>query len=116
MDAEEWRFIPGYDTYIVSTHGNVKSLPRVVKGKLGSSRKLAGKTLTPYWRRDATVVNLWKDNRYKQRTVHQLVLETFIGPRPPGAVASHKDGDVHNNEVSNLEWRKVESPDFARSS
>lgn len=104
LEKEEWRFVTGYETYIVSTHGNVKSLPRVVKGKSGSSRKLQGNTLTPYWRRDATVVNLWKDNQYRQRTVHQLVLESFIGPRPPGTIARHRDGDVHNNVLSNLEW------------
>lgn len=104
LEKEEWRFVNGYETYIVSTHGNVKSLPRIVKGKCDSNRKLRGNTLTPHLRRDASVVNLWKDNRYRQRTIHQLVLESFVGPRPEGALARHKDGDVHNNVLANLEW------------
>lgn len=39
-----------------------------------------------------------------KRTVHSLVLETFIGPRPPGKEACHNDGNHLNNTLENLRW------------
>lgn len=38
------------------------------------------------------------------RPVHLLVLETFVGPRPPGMVARHLDGNNLNNTLRNLRW------------
>lgn len=37
-------------------------------------------------------------------TVHKLVAETFIGPRPPGMHICHNDGNPANNHVSNLRY------------
>lgn len=51
-----------------------------------------------------------KSNRYvkvnlgKFYSVHLLVLETFVGERPEGHTANHKDGNRYNNSLSNLEW------------
>lgn len=44
-----------------------------------------------------------------------LVLETFIGPRPPKADACHNDGDRSNNKLRNLRWdsRKGNFADMA---
>ena len=36
--------------------------------------------------------------------VHQLVAAAFIGPRPPGLVVIHLDGDHENNMVNNLAY------------
>jgi DNA-binding NarL/FixJ family response regulator len=36
--------------------------------------------------------------------VHIAVLLAFVGPRPPGLEARHRDGDDANNKLSNLEW------------
>ena len=36
--------------------------------------------------------------------VPHLVAETFLGPRPPGMVINHKDGDKGNSAAQNLEW------------
>lgn len=36
--------------------------------------------------------------------VHSLVASTFLGPRQPGMVVNHKDGDKLNNHVANLEY------------
>jgi hypothetical protein len=43
-------------------------------------------------------------NPDKQRLVHQLVLEAFVGPRPESCEARHLDGDPSNNKLDNLAW------------
>lgn len=49
-----------------------------------------------YW-----VVGIPKD---WTRKVHHLVLETYVGPRPPGLLGCHNDGNTSNNHVENLRW------------
>lgn len=36
--------------------------------------------------------------------IHRLVLETFIGPCPPGMECRHLDGNPRNNRLENLCW------------
>lgn len=38
------------------------------------------------------------------RLMGELVLEAFVGPRPPGHVLRYKDGDRLNCHLTNLEW------------
>lgn len=38
------------------------------------------------------------------RRVHNLVLESFIGPCPPGKVGCHNNGDLTNNRLWNVRW------------
>lgn len=40
----------------------------------------------------------------RHASVHPLVLEAFVGPRPPGMEACHADGNKTNNALSNLRW------------
>jgi hypothetical protein len=49
-------------------------------------------------------VCLYLDGVRAQRTVHSLVLEAFVGPRPIDAVSRHLDGCPDNNRLTNLEW------------
>ena len=42
--------------------------------------------------------------KHKSRAVHQLVLETFIGPRPQGLLALHIDDNRFNHFIDNLMW------------
>ena len=37
-------------------------------------------------------------------SVHQLVAEAFIGPRPAGMDTAHNDGNVENNAVENIRY------------
>jgi hypothetical protein len=46
-------------------------------------------------------VNIGRGN---PRYVHQLVLEAFVGPRPPGMEGRHKDGIKAHCWLGNLEY------------
>jgi HNH endonuclease len=50
-----------------------------------------------------------EQGRPHTRRVAELILETFIGPRPPGHVVCFKDGDRLNCSLSNLEWAPVDA-------
>jgi hypothetical protein len=38
------------------------------------------------------------------KQVHILILETYVGPCPPGLEGCHKDDNKSNNSVTNLRW------------
>jgi len=38
------------------------------------------------------------------RRVHRIVMETFVGPLPPGMETNHIDGNKLNNNLTNLEY------------
>ena len=43
--------------------------------------------------------------RVETVSVADVVLETFVGPRPsPDHIPRHKDGDFRNCRADNLEW------------
>jgi len=51
------------------------------------------------------VVTLYDEQgRPRSRPMAEVVLETFVGPRPPGHVVRFKDSNRLNCELSNLEW------------
>jgi hypothetical protein len=107
--AEEWRPVYGFEeTYEVSNYGRVRSRERMVAGRNGSKRRLQGQLLQPRKREDgAMAVNLWKDNRFCQRLVHRLVLESFDRPQPRGTEACHINLITHDNRRENLRWEPV---------
>lgn len=47
---------------------------------------------------------LYKEGRRYVRLAHTLVLEAFVGPRPPRLKAVHIDKDPANNRLHNLCW------------
>lgn len=49
-------------------------------------------------------LTLWVDGAPIFVHVHRLVLEAFVGPRPPGQVARHLNGRSRDNRLSNLCW------------
>lgn len=108
MDIEEWRAIPGFEgSYEVSNMGQIRSLDRVVRRKDGRTCRYPGKILKPHDNPDHSpylTVNLSKGNKYQRSYIHALVLEAFVGKRPPGMECCHGDGGPHDNRVSNLRW------------
>jgi hypothetical protein len=45
-----------------------------------------------------------ESGRWARVKVHVLMMAVFVGPRPPGLVINHVDGNKHNNFLSNLEY------------
>ena len=91
--------IPGYEgLYAVDEYGNVYSLVQGRsrrKGILRSYQNTAG-----YLK-----VNLYdKNGKCKKKYVHRLVAEAFIPNPLHKPNVNHKDCNVKNNSVDNLEW------------
>lgn len=100
-DGEVWRAVVGYQgLYEVSDHGGVRS-----KSRQGSAGGIL--SISPD-KRGYMKVSLYNKGR-KARWVHTLVLEAFVGPRPPGQMGCHKNGNPSQNYLSNLRWDTRES-------
>jgi hypothetical protein len=51
------------------------------------------------------ITNLVDANgRSRPCKIHVLVMLTFLGPRPPGMMVCHNDGNPANNSIRNLRW------------
>jgi len=105
VDTEAWKMHPKFVDYEISTQGRVRRLtPK--KGTRAGRIKTSVLNTTGY-----SIVSI----DAKPRKVHVLVLETFVGPRPKGYDACHKDGSRTNNTLSNLKWAtRVENMADAR--
>ena len=104
--SEEWRDIPGWeDSYQVSNHGGVRSLPRMVVRKDGKKMPIKGRPLRPFRDVDGYPrVNLRKVGTIIQSPVHRLVMLAFVGTCPPSMQVLHGDGDPANNMLDNLSY------------
>ncbi len=91
--AETWRPVASRPGYEVSD-----------LGRLRNAR--TGRVLTSHALKRGGHLQIHL-GRTKAQYVHALVLEAFVGPRPPGGVARHLDGDPKNNRPANLAWGTV---------
>jgi hypothetical protein len=106
MVAEKWKPVIGYeDYYQVSDLGRVRSLDRVVNSRNNCTRIIPGRILKPINSGGRYIVFLTDGNsNSRQRRIHHMVLETFVGPRPKGMDGCHDDDIQDNNKLSNLRW------------
>lgn len=90
---EIWKPITGTD-YAVSNTGKIASM------------KKGWKVLKPAPNSDGYLqVVLCHGGIQRSVTVHKLVAEAFLGPRPtPKHQVNHKDGVKTNPDIENLEW------------
>jgi hypothetical protein len=100
---EIWKEIRGFKGYEVSNLGKVRSTARIKQW--GNTfewkdeimlKQVKGKNGYLY-------VNLYNKGRFK-KSVHNLVIENFVGLRPKDNVINHRNGDKENNNVTNLEY------------
>ncbi|WP_112595832.1 NUMOD4 motif-containing HNH endonuclease [Mycobacteroides abscessus] len=109
-NLENWLPVSGYPGYEVSDQGRVRSLDRQARSRWDTPKTLRGKELSqrliggsgPEGRYPGCV--LYRGGKRRTVTVHTLVLETFVGPRPEGMVGCHRDDVPTNNHLSNLYW------------
>lgn len=96
--AEQWLPVVGNDMYRISDEGRVFSnwTGKILNPRPGPK----GHTGARRYPR----IGLCDGQKQITRPIHVLVLEAFVGPRPPGMHALHFDDDPTNNSVTNLRW------------
>lgn len=94
--GEEWRPVVGFgDRYLISSLGRVwscvseKMLAPRIRGQRGKGYPFV------IIRKESAGQNI-------NKSVHIMVAEAFIGPRPEGLFVSHLDGNSHNPAAANL--------------
>ena len=102
---EEWRHVKDFANYEISNLGRLRRAKYIQVYKNG---KL--KIYEPYVHSETNVKGdyfrvILRGPIHRRRScyIHRLVWETFVGEVPKGCIVHHKDGDYHNNAVSNLE-------------
>lgn len=94
LPGEEFREIPAYPNYWISSHGRVVSGVGVVAKLLSPGTRGAG----------YQVVRLAQSGKSTAESVHRLVLTTFSVPPDGEFVVRHKNGDHSDNRLTNLEY------------
>lgn len=102
MSMEQWKDVVGYEgLYQVSDTGQLK---RIV-GYLCKTERILKQDTT---KKGYKTIQLHAYGCRKTRSIHQLVLETFVGQRPSSVhVTRHLDGNASNNFIYNLAWGTV---------
>ena len=97
MKVIEWKPLNNFEGYFINELGEVKST-RSFKGTkekilIGSFNQQGYKTYS-----------FIKDGKIYTKTLHRLLMETFI-PNPNNLPCiNHIDGNILNNSLDNLEW------------
>lgn len=108
MEKEIWKDIPGYEgIYQVSNIGRVRGLDRRAQ-RNDYTIRVNGKILAQGTNRGSAggyhFVGLNKDGEKKQVYVHRIVASAFL-PNPDGLkFINHKNRNIADNRVENLEW------------
>ena len=98
-----WKPVHGLEGfYEVSQEAEIKSIARQHPK---TKRWMGGGFVKPILgSRGYYVVNLTKSGYRKQFFLHKIVLEAFVGLRPPDHEACHNDGNPLNCKLQNLRW------------
>lgn len=103
--SEEWRPVVGWEgLYEVSDAGQVRSLPRRVRGGGGSHAIRGGRVLRQSSDDQGYRTVSLSNSGTHTGHVHRLVLEAFAGPMPDGLEVRHLDGNPANNARTNLAY------------
>jgi hypothetical protein len=98
---EEWKDVVGYEgAYQVSNAGQVRSVERLV-GHVSGGALRKGRLLKQWLNNSGyPQVGLSNGNKVRNREVHRLVVDAFLGP---AVEINHIDGNKQNNRLENLE-------------
>lgn len=119
MCIERWLPVVGFEGFIeVSDQGRLHSLDRVIT--VSSSRcsepyqYVHKGILLKQSRNDSRggymYITLCGGGRIRPNAkVHHLVLEAFVGPRPPGTEGCHRNDVSDDNRLVNLRWDTQEA-------
>jgi hypothetical protein len=99
---EKWKKVPGYE-YEASTDGGIRACKTGCILRQHVQKKVNGRK-SPYVGAGYYRVELGYGAGGKKFNVHRLVLEAFVGPRPPGKQCRHINGDSLDNRLENLAW------------
>ena len=96
-DLTEWRVIPQYPDYAVSSCGDVKRVTPSPFSRIGLIMKpgIMGKY---------RAVNLWRCGKHHHAYIHRLVATVFLENPHNLRCVRHLDGDKFNNSSRNLAW------------
>jgi hypothetical protein len=99
--TEEWRVIPGFDRYEVSSWGRVRRLTPYRSTTVGKILK------TDRQRGGHLLVRLGMGGgKVTAMSVHRLVALAFVGPAPSAAhLVAHSDGTPAHNWANNVSWK-----------
>lgn len=99
---KQWKAVPGYEDYLVSSFGEVKSYKRYPEGKLLKPKMLkqSGTNNQKYF-----AVRLYDEfGNFKTCTIHSLVMKAFVGERPANMIIDHIFPDTKLNRLDNLRY------------
>ena len=112
VNGEEWRDIPGFSGYQVSSHGRVRSIDRFVNrtNHVSAKRWTRGRILSQGLTGVGYLkVELSANGRIKTMAVHRLVAMAFISNPDNLPIVHHKDEVKTNNKIENLEWATAQT-------
>ena len=103
---EEWKQVSEFSRYLVSNTGRVISTARGEARELKPQQDAIGYLHYRLYPEDKRFGSYGPKRGVKPKLfkAHRLVAETFIPDGDTTLQINHKDGDKHNNEVTNLEY------------
>lgn len=94
--GEIWKNVPYAKKYMVSNYGRVLSVFKYPPKLLKSAKT------NKYGHVHVNIIS--DDGDTLTRTIHKLVMESFICMRPDGMVINHKNSIPDDNKLDNLEY------------
>lgn len=101
--CEEWRDIPNFEGYQVSSFGNVRGVDRLRRSKIGM-RLTRGKELKQLLNKKGYPEVRLRKNGCHTRLVHKLVASAFMIKPEECTQINHINGIKTDNRLENLKW------------